>query len=232
GGSCLASCQRRAQSLDAADKFLGRIRLRAGHAPYRPRPRDVLVEARDHVHVQLRHHVAQRGHVELVRLELGLQQATGAVDFAGELRLLGVVQVRPFHRVFHPRHYDQPGMVGVVHQLHVAQGEVRDGMCIVGQLRMQVPAYELRRAVHRRLSARKSRVRCQARVALAAWWWLLSTSRLKAWSASSYTKTLAAGCFARCSSMSPGGMLLSRAPKWNISGARAASSRNGTLRAP
>ena len=131
--------QRGLQPVHLADQFFSRMTLGAGGAPDRARPGDVVLEARDHVDVQLGDQVPQRGNVEFVRSELGLEGPTGQADFPAEDGLLGDVEVDPLRRILYPRHQDQPGMVGVVHQPQFAEFQCGDRVGVLGQLRMQVP---------------------------------------------------------------------------------------------
>ena len=148
-----------------------------------------MFEARDHVHVQLRHEVAERGDVELVRLEGIAQRARGAVDLVGQQVALRLVEIDQFARLGQARHQHQPWVVGVVHQPQFAQRERRDRMGVGGQLRMQFVADAALRwlmalsrlpcsqanAASNKASVRDARCR-----ALAASKTFGSTSRLKA----------------------------------------------------
>src|SRR5688572_20592944 len=95
--------ERSAQQIDALDQRFRRIRLRRGGAPHRARPRNVLLVARDDVHVQLRHEIAERRDIQLVRPEHA-EHARGAIDFLHQRLLLGRVEIGDLGRVGHARH--------------------------------------------------------------------------------------------------------------------------------
>ena len=68
------------------------VASRGAGAPDRARPRGVVFLAREHVHVQLPHHVAERADVELVDGAPRAQQPAGEVDFRQQ-QALGVAVV-------------------------------------------------------------------------------------------------------------------------------------------
>src|SRR5690606_1012410 len=176
-------------------------------------------------HVQLRHQVAQRGDVELVRPEHLAQQAQAEVDFRGQLLALLRFQVDQLPGAGHPRHQYQPRVVGIVHQPQFPQRQRMQRVRIRGQARVQGVAGWCGVSCHGRpprvqasATSRNFRVRLWASTALGGWWWRGSTSRLKAWPAPSYTYATASGWRSRWAWMSASGMESSSAPKWNSMG--------------
>src|SRR5262245_5133311 len=107
--------------------------------PYRLGPRDIRVPARDNVHVQLRHLVAQRGDVELVASRDGLERIRGRRDLAKQLHLRVILEIDEFDQSGQSRHQDQPWVVRVVCQKDAREGEVADGNCVLRELGMQRP---------------------------------------------------------------------------------------------
>jgi len=72
----------------------------------------------DDVDMQLRHHVAERGDIDLLRRDRGLQRKTRRYDLAHELRLVVHVEIHDFRQPGAAGHQQQPGIVGVAHQAH------------------------------------------------------------------------------------------------------------------
>ena len=72
--------------------------------------------ARNHMHVQLRHLVAERGDIEFLAFGDGFERARRGGDFAQQLHLLVFFQVDELDQPRLPRHQDQPGIIGVVRQ--------------------------------------------------------------------------------------------------------------------
>ena len=65
GRAGFSRLQRSLQAFDPPHQRFGRVRLRRCHAPYRARPRRIIGTPHDVVHMQLRHHVAKRCHIEV-----------------------------------------------------------------------------------------------------------------------------------------------------------------------
>ena len=87
--------------------------------------------------MELRHHVAQRGDVELVTLRDVAQRRRDIRDFRHQLSSLTGVEVDDFGGAVPPRHQQQPGVIGVPAQQEPRQREVTDRKCILRKLRVQ-----------------------------------------------------------------------------------------------
>jgi hypothetical protein len=89
---------------------LGRARAqRLGHAalarrPHRLRKVRVVREARDHVPVHVRHHVAEAGQVDLVRLHHAAHRALHCVHDAHQMCPLGLAEIGELGHVRAPDH--------------------------------------------------------------------------------------------------------------------------------
>ena len=97
-----------AKRADEMLHFLGVMRQRRHHAPDRARPGDVAGAARDDVHMQLRHQIAERCDIQLVAFGDFFQRARDAGDFRHQLRLLDLVEVDDLDGVRPARHQQQP----------------------------------------------------------------------------------------------------------------------------
>ena len=75
----LESAPERADQAVANDRF---VRGWRGRAPHRLRPGGVAMAACDDMHMQLRHHVAERGDIELLAFGDGFERARRGGDFA------------------------------------------------------------------------------------------------------------------------------------------------------
>src|SRR5215471_4096976 len=71
-------------------RLMGNGRCRA---PDRLRPPGIARAPRDHMHMQLRHHIAERRYVELVAGGHLLEGATGERDLGHQRGLLGLVEI-------------------------------------------------------------------------------------------------------------------------------------------
>src|SRR5260370_21302207 len=77
-----------AKRADEILDFLGIMRERRHYPPDPPRPGDVARAARDHVHLQLRHQIAESCDIELVAFGDLFKRAGDAADLGHQLRLL------------------------------------------------------------------------------------------------------------------------------------------------
>jgi hypothetical protein len=87
--------------------------------------------------MELRHHVAERGDVELVARRHRLQGTGRSRNLGGELDLVGFRQVDDLARARAARHQQQPGIIGVVGEKQPRQRQVADGAGVAFELRMQ-----------------------------------------------------------------------------------------------
>lgn len=115
-------------------------------APPAPRPTPdaatrVTGEAHDVVHVQLRHHVAERRDVELVPAEVRHQRAPQQRRFRPETCQVGRREVVDLAQSGPARHQDQPRVVPVPHQQHTAQRQVTHHRAIGRERRMQLEVF-------------------------------------------------------------------------------------------
>ncbi len=96
---------------------------------------------RDHVNVQLRHHVAERGDVHLVGIRELLKRNGDAFDFCEQrvamLRGNFVKVAQPFE----PRHENAPRKSRVVVEQQIAQRQVTDAERIGGETGMQFESH-------------------------------------------------------------------------------------------
>ena len=112
-----------------AVKLLGVMRQRRHRAPDRLRPRRVGLAARDHVHVQLRHRVAERRDIELVALgHRPSARATRARSRSSIAPALDLVEIDDFHDAGPARHQQQPGIIRVLDDQDARQRQVADRM--------------------------------------------------------------------------------------------------------
>ena len=96
-----------------------------------------MLVANDVMHVQLRHHVAERRDVELGAGE-GLHQcAAEHRGLAQQGELIVITQLVDFADASASRHQDAPGILRVVHQQQAAQGQLREREAVCGQPGMQ-----------------------------------------------------------------------------------------------
>ena len=95
--------------------------------------------ARDHMHVQLRHLISERGDIELFALGDIFQRARRCGDFAEQLHLRILLEIDEFDEAGQARHQDQPRIVGVVRQQRAGKREVADRNRVLRELWMQRP---------------------------------------------------------------------------------------------
>ena len=117
-------------ALDELRAGMRRVGPELAVAPDRAGPGRIGAEAPDHVDVELRHHVAERRDVDLVGPRQRLHHPRGDADLAPELGRVGLAEVGDLAGARAPRHQDQPGEAGIVHQEDVREREVahRDGV--------------------------------------------------------------------------------------------------------
>ena len=94
--------------------------------PDRAGPGNVAGAARDDMHVQLRHQVAERGDVQLVAFGDLFQGAGGAADLRHQLALFDFVEIDDLHGFMPARHQQQPGVVRILDDKHAAQRQIPD----------------------------------------------------------------------------------------------------------
>src|SRR3546814_8124428 len=84
--------------------------------------------------VQLGYHVAECADIQLVRLEHMQQDTFGLGDLVDQQLALLFVQVGDLGEVLGGGDQDQPGVLGVVHQLHEAKLHATDRQRVAAQL--------------------------------------------------------------------------------------------------
>src|ERR1035437_1275093 len=82
-----------AKCADEILDLLGVMCERRHHPPDRTRPGDIARAARDHMHVQLRHQIAEGCDIQLLAFGDFFQRACDATNFRHQLRLLDLVEV-------------------------------------------------------------------------------------------------------------------------------------------
>jgi len=128
----------RAQSAQQTGPRLRRIRYGCAHAPDRLRPRSVIALARDHMHMELRHDIAQRGDIELVRDDQRAQDLSTPFDFIQKLMLIRMRKVDPIAHIGAAGYQDHPGKARVVHQQDARQLKVSDRMGVGCKLCVEI----------------------------------------------------------------------------------------------
>ena len=100
--------QRRADGADQIPRLVLVVGNRRPESPDRARPGGVAGVARDHMHVQLPHDVAERADVDLVCVGLRLEPARRLRRLLDQLCAVGRVEVCEFDEAFAPRDQNEP----------------------------------------------------------------------------------------------------------------------------
>ncbi len=81
---------------------------------------------RDHMHMQLRHLIAERGYVELVAPGDVFQRACGRGDLPEQLHLRVFLEIDELDQRGQPRYEDQPRIVRILRKQHAGERQVAD----------------------------------------------------------------------------------------------------------
>src|SRR6185295_14340044 len=128
-----------AKRVDEILNLLGVMRQRRHHAPDRAWPGHIAGAPRDDMDMQLRHQITECRDIELVALGDLFEGARNARDFRHQLRLRDLVEVDDFHSTLPPRHQEQPGVMRVLDDQHLAQRQVADIDRVFFELGVQRP---------------------------------------------------------------------------------------------
>jgi nucleoside phosphorylase len=112
--------------------------LRRLDAPDRARPGRIIREAADHMDMKLRHHIAERRHVQLFRLQGFLDRPAGLADLGQQQGLVGAREIDDVARPHPARHQDQPGIGPVVHPEHPAERPIHQEQTVIVQPRIEL----------------------------------------------------------------------------------------------
>ena len=117
------------------------------------------------MHVQLRHDVAERGDVELVRPQQRFERTADEVDFSEQRALIAFIEVDQIARARDARHEDQPRKPRIVHQAQLRELQIADRVRIGGEARIE---HEAHAHAPPRWRAKNASVRSSASFALGA----------------------------------------------------------------
>lgn len=131
------------QRAGEAPKLARIVRQDRHRAPDRLRPGGVAAPARDHMHMQLRHGIAERRDIELVALRDLFQRARRPRDLHHQLRLRHLVEVDDLDGRRPPRHQQQPGIIGIVDDEDARKGQVADIDRVAFELWVQRPGLRI-----------------------------------------------------------------------------------------
>src|SRR5690606_15520996 len=131
--------ERRPYRVDEAVQILAAVGLAFSETPDRTGPGGIAFVARDKMHVELRHDVAERAHVDFLTAGHALERLADHVDLEGEH---GLVERREFVQLDDARtlwHQHQPWPAAVVHQPQFAQTQPhqRTGIALYARIEFE-----------------------------------------------------------------------------------------------
>ena len=89
--------------------------------------------------MKLRHHIAERGDIELVALADGSERRRHLRDFLHQLRAFPRIEIDQFDRAGAPRRQDQPRVIRVSMQQEPRQRQIAHRDRVGGELRVERP---------------------------------------------------------------------------------------------